>query len=224
MTKNNNQSLFSDINKSGDQDIEARLFHELQLVEKDIERIVSIIAEYYIRGGNFDAASRYIHKLMDFTDNPELKAKSLLMLGQTSERSGNFEKAIDYYKSAYALEPADQSIWYLINNNLGYCLNQFGCYEEAESYCRDAVKIQPERHNAYKNLGISLAGQRRYEEGAVNLLESAKFNPNDPRAIIHLKELIREHPELINENPDFSQQVDMYFKEFSPGKKMSPKK
>jgi tetratricopeptide (TPR) repeat protein len=202
-------------------DIETKLHIELSRVENELAVVIANMADFYARRGGIDKAVLYLHKLLDFTEDPEQKANCLLKLGQLMERADNIVEAISYYKDAYALEPADKFLWYFINNNLGYCLNLLGHFEEAEPYCREAVKILPERHNAYKNLGISLVGLARYKEASEFFVKSVQLYPNDPRAFIHLKELVDKHPEIVNEVPDIKKQVENCLRLISSGKDTS---
>ena len=90
---------------------------------------------------------------------------------------------------------------------LGYSLNQLGRHDEAEKWCRTAIELLPERHNAYKNLGISLEGQGQYGLAAEYYIEAVRRGPTDPRAFFHLEELWQEHPELSRELPDMETKI-----------------
>jgi tetratricopeptide (TPR) repeat protein len=110
--------------------------------------------------------------------------------------------AVASYSRAFALPAREDSIWYLLNNNLGYSLNRIGRHAEAEAYCRAAIAIDPERHNAHKNLGLSLQGQGRYLEAARWLLAAARLAPNDVRALNHLEDLLGQHEEIGRGHPE----------------------
>jgi tetratricopeptide (TPR) repeat protein len=106
------------------------------------------------------------------------------------------------------MEPTSSWVGYFLNNNLGYSLVQVGLFEEAEPYLRAAIEIDPKRLNAYKNLGLSLQGQRRYSEAAISYLESIKTCPADSRAFKHLEALVDEHPELTTQVPHLKEQFE----------------
>jgi Flp pilus assembly protein TadD len=80
-------------------------------------------------------------------------------------------------------------------------LNILRRHPEAEANCRAAIAIDPSRHNAYKNLGLALAGQGRPLEAARCLLEADRRCPTDGRARRHLAELLAENPELLIADP-----------------------
>ena len=53
--------------------------------------------------------------------------------------------------------------------------------------------------NAYKNLGISLEGQLRFKEAAVEYDRAIRVNPRDWRPLKHLETLLDSQPELKSE-------------------------
>jgi tetratricopeptide (TPR) repeat protein len=61
------------------------------------------------------------------------------------------------------------------------------------------IAINPDRHNAYKNLGIALQGLGKHREAAQCLVTATQKNANDPRATEHLLRLLEIHPELNEE-------------------------
>ena len=165
------------------------------------------LAEFYSRTGRQQKAIKYVERLIAGTDDPESQASYYLNLGQLMEQLQEYQVAITYYSHAFSLEPINNPTWYLINNNLGYCLNHFNNFSDAEGYCRNAIKIDPERHNAYKNLGIALEGQGKYPEAAESYLKAVKANAGDPRAFGLLEKLVMEHPEIEEHIPDIFDRV-----------------
>ena len=96
---------------------------------------------------------------------------------------------------------------YLIHNNLGFCLNHFGRYSEAEGYCRSAIKIDPSPTQCDKNLGVSLAGQGDYANAADSFISATKANAADGRALKLLEQVFAEHPEIKAEMPEIEGQI-----------------
>ncbi|HMG21000.1 MAG TPA: hypothetical protein VK607_06770, partial [Kofleriaceae bacterium] len=110
---------------------------------------------------------------------------------------------------ALSLGQTNAGTWYLIHNNLGYCMNQVGRYEEGEAYCRTATEIDPKRANAFKNLGLSLQGQGRLAAAAGSFVDAVKANASDPRALKHLEDLVAAHrAELAAEIQDLDELLD----------------
>jgi tetratricopeptide (TPR) repeat protein len=184
------------------------LLENLKKCEADYEEAMMNVAIFYSRTGRHELAMQNISRLMTFTKDPEKKADYVLGMGQLMEQIGNFEGAINFYRQAFSLEPVNSEVWYLINNNLGYCLNHFEQYAEAESYCQAAIKIEPKRQNAYKNLGISLEGQGRHADAARCYIKAVQANAGDPRALGHLEELLSKHEEVRGEIPDIEDRLE----------------
>ena len=116
--------------------------------------------------------------------------------GPDDELKGRFPAAAGYYRQALGLEPMNTWTWYFVNNNLGFSLNVLERFAEAEDYCRKALETDPNRPNAYKNLGLSLSGQGRYHEAAQCFVAATQVNAADPRAFHLLMDLLKEHGEL----------------------------
>ncbi len=157
--------------------------------------------------GRQQEALEIVDTLLESTADPELRAALILGMGQLMEQLGEFSSAIAAYSRAVALEPVGGRTWYLLHNNLGYCLNHVGQYADAERWCRVAIQIDPLRHNAHKNLGLAYQGQGRHVEAARSFIEAVHCEAGDPRALYHLQELVDEHPELADAIPDIQEQI-----------------
>ena len=142
------------------------------------------------------AAAATLQTLLTLTADPEAIAQCVFTLGQCAEQRQDYPAAIAHYRQALKLEPVGQNVWYFILNNLGYCHNQLGQFAEGERYCRLALRVTAGRANAFKNLGLALQGLGRHREAARNWVQATEVCPLDDRALGHLQDLIREHPEL----------------------------
>jgi tetratricopeptide (TPR) repeat protein len=149
-----------------------------------------------------DGAIVYIEKILTLEDDPDARARCFLMMGRLFEKTRDFPAAVAAYSRAFVLPTREDDTWYFLNNNLGYSLNQIGRHDEAEAYCRAAIAIDPERHNAHKNLGLSLQGQGRYLEAARCLLTAVQARPDDFRALDHLEDLLAQHEEIGRDHPE----------------------
>ena len=154
------------------------------------------LARFYKEAGQTDKAMDHLRRLLERTDNVDVKAQIILGLGQTAEARRDFVLAVEFYRHALVHEPLDKRCWYFIHNNLGYSLNKLGAFAEAERYCLTAIQINPARPNAFKNLGLALQGQGRYRDAAQCFVKGTQTNAADPRSLGHLEALLKEHPEL----------------------------
>ncbi len=178
------------------QEAEKLLLKELESAKADPTAALWKLAQFYKLSKQHEKALECLRRLMQRLPDPEQKAECVLTMGQAMEQVGDFPAAVRYYKEALALEPTHTFTWYFINNNLGFCLNTLGQFSEGEVYCRKALGIDRRRPNAYKNLGISLAGQSQFQEAARCFVAATQANAADPRAFGLLQELISQHPEL----------------------------
>jgi tetratricopeptide (TPR) repeat protein len=185
-------------------DVEA-LAAELPAIEPDPGKHVDLLFGFtrecfdYRR---FDGAVGLLAKALELAADDGLRAYCLLEMGRAHEGKPDYRAAAEAYRRGLALPPEPTETWYFLNNNLGFCLNQLGRFEEAEPFCRAAIAFQPFMYNAHKNLGVSLQGQGRLVEAAHSFLEAARRSGSDRRALGHLEDLLAHHPEVGREHPE----------------------
>ncbi len=88
--------------------------------------------------GLLDPAYQYVEAVQAGLrkDDEDLLASCILAKGCIQEKSGNYRKASEVYRTAFDLPIRNNETWYFLFNNLGYSLNRLGQYVEAEEYCR----------------------------------------------------------------------------------------
>jgi tetratricopeptide (TPR) repeat protein len=166
------------------------------------------LATSYGLDNHHELALPLIDRLILVEANAQESALHLLQLGSFMEQMDVYESALAFYARAHALPQEDTDLWYFLNNNLGYCLNKFKRSGEAELFCREAIRINPGRHNAYKNLAIALESQGRNVPAVENFILAVEKNPCDPRAFHHLVDLLDRNPELEEEIPGLRKKVE----------------
>lgn len=181
------------------EEAEIILVERIRAAQKALDDAVWNLVVLYNRTGQKEKARQYLEQLLASTEDPGVRALYLLSLGQLLEGQEEFAGAIEAYTQALALEPANREVWYLINNNLGFCLNHVGRHAEAETLCRRAIEIDPARHNAYKNLGLAQEGLGRVAEAARCYHRAAVICPSDTRAQRRLEVLLARHPAAAEE-------------------------
>jgi tetratricopeptide (TPR) repeat protein len=169
--------------------------------------LVDLITAYGL-DNRHDLADPLIDRLILVDANTQESALHLLQLGALMEKMDLYESALAFYARAHSLEREDNDVWYFLNNNLGYCLNIFKRHAEAEPFCREAIRINPDHHNAYKNLAISLEGQGNLPDAVENFILAVEKNAADPRALNHLDDLVNANPEIEVEIPDIRARVE----------------
>ncbi len=149
-----------------------------------------------------------IDRLILMDANAQESALHLLQLGALMEKLDVYESALAFYARAQSLSREENDTWYFLNNNLGYCLNVFKRHAEAEPFCREAIRINPDRHNAFKNLAISQEGQNQFISAVENYILAVEKYPCDPRSYLHLTELLRRYPDLELEIPGLKEKEE----------------
>jgi tetratricopeptide (TPR) repeat protein len=183
------------------------LLEKLHQRQNAMGEAVYDLVKFYSAVGQPQKASAYYELLIQPTSDLEERALQYLEKGRLMEQQGKYQQAISFYARALPLEPQDLGIWYFINNNLGYSLNQCEEYERAEEYCRAAIRIAPARHNAYKNLALALEGMGDYVEAIDGYVKAVERMPRDFRALGHLEDLLNRHPYLLVEDPEVADVV-----------------
>jgi tetratricopeptide (TPR) repeat protein len=169
--------------------------------EEEYFRWMLFTVGYYRGVKKAAAAKQLLEKFLDRTSNPEYHVQCHLALGQIATDEQNMDAAITHFSAALDLRPGNKKIEYILNNNLGYCLNMAGRYDAAERYCRVALDLNWTRPSAYRNLGISFHGQGKLASAAWALLEAVKMDSADDRARTLLKKLASDHPTLAVQCP-----------------------
>ncbi len=167
------------------------------------------LAIFYSRVAQQEKAYSYLKLWMRRATNKEEFAECLLMCGQLAEQIGQPENAGSFYREGLKYKPVDTLLNYYLNNNLGYCLNMQTEYESGMQYCKAAICYDATRPNAFKNLGVSLAGLGKYVEAAQILIQAMHIDASDQRPLALLDELLANHSEvLLAEIPDFNEQLE----------------
>jgi tetratricopeptide (TPR) repeat protein len=180
-------------------EMEKFLLKRLEAAGDDPVQALWQLARFYKQTGQLDKALVRLRQLLEWLAGPEDRARCFLNMGQAMEQARRYPAAANYYKQALALEPMHTSTWYFVNNNLAFCLIAMDRFAEAEVYCRKAIETDPNRPNAYKNLGTALSGQGQYREAAQCFIAATQVNAADNRAFLLLRDLLRDHPELVFE-------------------------
>ncbi|MBL8486200.1 MAG: hypothetical protein JNK22_03865 [Rhodocyclaceae bacterium] len=149
-----------------------------------------------------DLAVAYAGRAIDLGLDPENLAGACLFLGLVGEARADWVGAVRHYAEGCGTEAGDLRTRYFLRNNLAYSLLQLGECAAAEDYCREAIALAPEIHNAYKNLGLALRGQQHHAEAAQAFLTAARVRPEDGRALAHLREMVGDLDSRAEEGDD----------------------
>ena len=143
-----------------DEEVEKSLLHRVQ---KDVAELTETLWQlflFYDGLGRHELCAGVVGIIMQYCNDPEDRAYCYLIAGQLAEKSHNYSAALAHYARGIELRPSEKRTRYFLYNNTAHCLNRQGSYAAAERNCRLAIDIDAQVANAFKNLGISLAGQR----------------------------------------------------------------
>ena len=158
--------------------------------------------------GKYDPAAceELIGIIQDFSKKyPDPDIEIGMMLGRQGsgcEKRGDYESALKFYKACLEFPVSDQRFRYFRLNNLGFCLNFLKKFEAAEEFLRAAAAMDPERYNAWKNLGVTLEHQGKYEEAAECYLKAVECSRGERRSISHYRRLLVRQPVLAEKYPE----------------------
>jgi tetratricopeptide (TPR) repeat protein len=152
----------------------------------------------------------------------ERRASDHIDAGLNFECAENWHAAALEYRQVFALNPKGWAARYSANNNLGYALIQLGEFEQALSYCRAAIAVNPARYNAHKNLGLAFQGLGHWKDAVMSFVESTRLDPSNARAWQHLEHVLQGRPNLLNQYPELRQLVTDMRKNLEEGNYIQP--
>ena len=114
--------------------------------------------------------------------------KSWIALGNGLYDTSRWQRAIDAYQKALALDPKNVNV----RVDLGICYRNFGNTEKALEELRTAIAIDPNHKNARRNAGIVLAYDlKKPKEAIIEFEKYLELDPDGPDRD-RIKEVINE--------------------------------
>ncbi|MFH1369830.1 MAG: tetratricopeptide repeat protein [Planctomycetota bacterium] len=162
------------------------------------------LGSLFLQMGLVDEAVVELEKAM------ELRADSGIYgnLGLAVSLKGEIERAIEYYKKAIWIDPANAEAHYNLGNTY---LAQERPAEAAGEY-EKAIEAKPDYSKAYGNLGIALSWMDRNDEAINNFRYAAELDPNNIEAHFNLAtaladkglndQAIAEYEKVLKMDPD----------------------
>ena len=162
----------------------------------DYFRWMLFVVGFYRGINKIDSAVRLLEDFIKISKDVEQAAHCYLALGQIATDEQRHEPALSYFIAALALAPKKRKVLYVLHNNIGYCLNSLGRFTDGERHCREAIAVDWTRASGYRNLGLSLNGQKDIIGASWALVEAVKADEADNRARVLLEKLLALHPVL----------------------------
>jgi tetratricopeptide (TPR) repeat protein len=132
-------------------------------------------------------------------------------LGNAFQDLGEFDKAIEQYRAAIAIEPD----YVMSHYNLAVALAATGRLNEAIEHYRITVELDPDNALAHNNLGNALSMRGQLEEAMFHCQEALRIDPQFAEAHSNVADIwnyrgrvdkaIAEYQEALKLKPDFAQ-------------------
>lgn len=161
----------------------------------DISRI-----ERALKNGRFsrELADQFVNdlRLLVSTRYESLAGSHLVAEGAYCEGVGDYVWAARFYRGAIDFKIDDRKAAYYRFNYLGFCLNYFRQFEEAEKMLQRAIESEPKAYNAWKNLGVTNEHLGRVEIASKCYMHAINYSSGEARCIKHLLRLVARNPGL----------------------------
>ena len=164
-------------------------------------RWMLFVVGFYRGVSKIESAVQLLEAYIKVSKDVEQSAHCYLALGQIATDEMRYQAALNHFLAALDLAPQKRKVIYVLHNNIGYCFNSLGRFNEGEKYCRMAIEIDWTRASGYRNLGVSLNGQRNIFGATWALVEAVKADGSDNRARLFLEKLLALHPTLAVQCP-----------------------
>jgi tetratricopeptide (TPR) repeat protein len=154
------------------------------------------------REGQTDRALSYVLRMLPFSlDYVELSFMCI-DIGKYLKKNRRYSDAEACFRECLERRPTDPRIQYALHNNMGFCLCMMDQSVDAEQFCREAIRLNPDEYHAHKNLGAALMGQMRIVEAAESLLGMIEVSRGDEGAVEAAEGFLSRIPQLTAEAPE----------------------
>jgi len=124
-------------------------------------------------GEEFKPAEKTVVKSHKTDPKIREELEKLKRLGNDAYNDEEYDKAIEYYNQAIALDPTYDKAWY----NKGDALRAVGDFEGAIECYDKALDLNPNQPGAWANKGVALGGLKRYDEAIKCCDKALRINP-----------------------------------------------
>lgn len=181
---------------------------ERSATSDDYFRWMLFVVGFYRGINKLEPATRLLTDFIGTSTDAEQTAHCHLALGQIATDEQRHDRALEHFNAALNLAPKTRKILYVLHNNIGFCLNSLGRFTEGERHCLAAISTDWTRASGYRNLGLSLNGQKNFAGAAWAFAEAVTADQGDHRARVLLEKLLALHPILQLQCPWIRETLD----------------
>lgn len=131
-------------------------------------------------GIGMNMRGRYAEAMDCFSEALRLKPdynETYFPMGEALRGQGKLSEAIECYRKALQMK-LDDSVEYMVHNNLGAALAGQGKVDEAIEQYKEAIRLKPDSPLVYNNLGAALEKQGKIEEAIEQYKEALRLKPD----------------------------------------------
>jgi tetratricopeptide (TPR) repeat protein len=173
----------------GDADKGLKEVRSLLKGNEDDRQVYITLAQMYTRLRRFNDSQQALDKAEQLSTKPDDKEYIWFLRGSTFEREKRYAEAEEQFKKVLASDAQHASAL----NYLGYMLaDQNTKLEEALSYIKKAVELDPANGAYLDSLGWAYFRLGRYEQAEENLVKASQKINTDPTVHDHLGDLYQK--------------------------------
>lgn len=138
-----------------------------------------------------------IDKFLDDPSMTDHRAYLLFQKGRASEYLYEFDDALTYYCRGLASHIVPREIYFSLWHGVSLCLLYKQDFKQAELCCRRVLELDPNQWEAWKNLGVSLEHQGRFEKALDAYGKAVELSKKNEVAILHLWRFNKRHSAIL---------------------------
>jgi 4-amino-4-deoxy-L-arabinose transferase-like glycosyltransferase/cytochrome c-type biogenesis protein CcmH/NrfG len=135
-----------------------------------------------VKQGKYDKAMECLTEALRL--KPDYN-ETYFYMGEALRGQGKLSEAIKCYRKALQMK-LDDSVEYMVHNNLGAALMEQGNLDEAIEQYKETIRLKPDYPHVYNNLGVALEKQGKIEEAIAEYKEALRLKPDFPEARANL--------------------------------------
>jgi DNA-directed RNA polymerase subunit alpha len=139
-------------------------------------------AATYRHAGNLEAAAKEIQACVNFQN---VSAEYHYQVARLQEAQGEYEKAVENYKTALELAPTHQRAMF----HLAYRYDLSGHEDEAVEHYKQVVESSPAYVSALLNLAVLYEDRGEFDKAGTCVSKVLECHPNHPRAVLFHKDV-----------------------------------
>ncbi len=149
-------------------------FHKAYDLDPHNKEVLNAIGIVYLL--HLDEPNKAIQYFEGAVKEDQLYSEAFNNLGYAYEKTGNFEKAISYYKKALSnpLYPTAEKAYV----NMGNSYYAMGNFEAAMQSFKEAIKRAPSLSLPYWRMALCLNAMGRYGDASTAISEAVKLDPS----------------------------------------------